>query len=104
MSSSSMSSKVRMPEDAQPATPVVWRQVRADPSLSTPMNEDLRAHLSRLEQQCAERVRESRAAGVREGESAARNPAGAQGPPRLAPLSHRTRGLAALPPPLPQHA
>ncbi len=98
MSSSSMSSKVRMPEDAQPATPVVWRQVRADPSLSTPMNEALRAHLSRLEQQCAERVRESRAAGVREGEAAARGQAAAEVQPVIDRLSRSIEDLARMRP------
>ena len=58
-------------------TPVVWRQVGAAAvaaGKAEAASPDLAAQLQRMEQQCEQRVKEARAAGLREGETAARAP------------------------------
>ena len=95
-----MSSKLRLPEDSDPTSPVVWRQVRSGASQGAAPSDELRAEMSRLEQQCDERVREARAAGVREGEAAARSQAAAELRPVIDRLSRSLEELAELRPQL----
>ena len=96
-----MSSRVRLPEDEGPATPVVWRKVRADVSHdASQVQEDLRAQILRLEQQCVERVREARAAGMREGEAAGRSLAAAELQPVVERLARSIEDLGHLRPQL----
>ncbi len=76
-----MSSKVLAPDDSLAATPMVWLQVPAPPGGSgggagAPL--DSAAGATQLEQQCEQRVREARAAGLREGEAAGRSRAAAE--------------------------
>lgn len=74
-----MSSKVFPPDDPRVAAPVAWRQVHA-PGEGWPGagGLDLGAYRAQVEQQCEQRIREARAAGVREGEAAGRNRAAAE--------------------------
>ena len=96
-----MSSRVRLPEGDHPASPVVWRQVRADVSpIAAQMQEDLRAQMSRVEQQCVERVHEARATGLREGEAAGRSHAAAEFQPLIERLSRSIDELAHMRPQL----
>ena len=76
-----MSSKVLAPNESPAATPMVWQQVPAPPGGSgggagAPL--DSAAGTTQLEQQCEQRVREARAAGLREGEAAGRSRAAAE--------------------------
>jgi len=74
-----MSSKLRLPEDQFPSSPVVWRQVRADlTAAQAQTQEDARAQMSWLEQDCERRMREAHAAGWREGEAAGGKQAAAE--------------------------
>ena len=67
-----MLSKI-VPADASPAaSPVVWRQVQPGALAGSPGGEAA-GQLAQVERQNEERVREARAAGLREGEAAARN-------------------------------
>jgi flagellar assembly protein FliH len=70
-----MSSKIRAGEDNPDAAPVLWRRVlSAEAALSAtnqPPRDDAR-RIALLEQQSEQRVRESYAAGLRDGEAAAR--------------------------------
>jgi len=100
-----MSSKVRLPGDEYPATPVVWRQVRADyPPLTAQMQDDPQAQVSRIERQCVERVCEARAAGMREGEAAGRSLAAAELQPVIERLSRSIEDLGRLRPQLRKEA
>jgi len=96
-----MSSKVRLPDDAHPANPVTWRQVRAGvPQLAAHVQDDIHEQISRIEQQCAERVREARAAGMREGEAAGRSQAATELKPVVERLSRAIEELGQLRPQL----
>jgi flagellar assembly protein FliH len=79
-------------------TPVVWRRVGAavaagKPEAATP---DLTAQIQRMEQQCEQRVKEARAAGLREGEAAARTRAAAEVQPVLEKLARSIEDLAQI--------
>ena len=96
-----MSSKLRPPEDHQPAAPMAWRQVRPGGSLLPSKTlDELRAEMSRLEQESEQRVREARAAGIREGEAAGRSQAAAEIQPVIDRLSRSVEELAHLRPQL----
>ena len=81
-------------------TPVVWRHVGAaatatagKPEAASP---DLAAQIQRIEQQCEQRVKEARAAGLREGEAAARPRAAAEVQPVLEKLARSIEDLAQI--------
>jgi len=99
-----MSSRVWEPNDEQPATPVPWRQVTGTPSLTPAMQQEMQGQLAQLEQVCEQRVREARAAGMRDGEAAGRGKASAQIEPVIAQLSRTIADLAALRPRLRREA
>jgi len=63
-----MSSKVVLPGASPAASPVAWRQVQPGALAGVPGGPP-----AQFERQIEERVREARAAGLREGEAAARN-------------------------------
>jgi flagellar assembly protein FliH len=67
-----MSSKIVLAEASAAASPVVWRQVQPGALAGSPGGEAA-GQLAQVERQNEERVREARAAGLREGEAAARN-------------------------------
>jgi flagellar assembly protein FliH len=81
-------------------TPVVWRHVGAAAAVTAGKAEaagpDLAAQIQRIEQQCEQRVKEARAAGLREGEAAARARAVAEVQPVLQKLAHSIEDLAQI--------
>lgn len=93
-----MSSKVFPPEDPRVVAPVVWRQVRgaADPPQAAREEPESSAQSGLSERQCEERVREARAAGMREGEAAGRQAAGLELQPVIARLSRSIDELATM--------
>ena len=87
-----MSSRVHLPDDSPPATPVAWRQVRTaggdDPrELVGELQRDFESRAATLEQQFERQVREARAAGIREGEAAGHSRAAAELQPVLERLA-----------------
>jgi flagellar assembly protein FliH len=79
-------------------TPVVWRRVGAavtagKAEAATP---DLTAQIQRIEHQCEQRVKEARAAGLREGEAAARTRAAAEVQPVIEKLARSIEDLAQI--------
>jgi flagellar assembly protein FliH len=100
-----MSSKVLEPDNQRAATALHWRQVQAEPDKpADEMSEDFRRQVSRMEQQCEQRVREARLAGIREGEVAGQGRAAASLQPVLEQLSRSIDELANLRPRLRQDA
>jgi flagellar assembly protein FliH len=82
-------------------TPVVWRHVGAAVTVATAgkaeaASPDLVAQIQRIEQQCEQRVKEARAAGLREGETAARTRAAAEVQPVLEKLARSIEDLAQI--------
>ena len=97
-----MSSKVRPPDDNSGVEPLVWRQMFATgPTRSGADTEeppDCRQRLAQLQQQYEQKAREAHAAGLREGEAAGRQRAGADIQPvidRLARAIEEIGGLRA---------
>jgi flagellar assembly protein FliH len=93
-----MSSKVILPDDSQPVSPVVWRQVgpaRVARAASEPVP-DPAACMAQMELQYQQKVREAHAAGVREGETAGRNRAAAEFQPAVERLARSIQGIANL--------
>jgi|ERR1039458_2671563 flagellar assembly protein FliH len=73
-----MSSKIVLADASAAADPVVWRQVQPGAVAGSPGGEAI-GRLAQIEQQNnQEQVSEARAAGLREGEAAARNSAAAE--------------------------
>ncbi|MGD0873144.1 MAG: FliH/SctL family protein [Bryobacteraceae bacterium] len=70
-----MSSKIVLADASPAASPVVWRQVQPGGPAG---GGEAAGQLAQIERQIEERVREARAAGLREGEAAARNRAAAE--------------------------
>jgi flagellar assembly protein FliH len=101
-----MSSKVFPPDDPRVVAPVVWRQVHgaADPPETTREEPESSARLDLSEQQCEERVRQARAAGMREGEAAGRQAAGLELQPVIARLARSIEELATMRPRLRREA
>lgn len=97
-----MSSKVYLPGDSRPVTPVVWRQVSAltaSPKAPQPAPEpvpDVAAQIAQLEAQYRQKVVEAHAAGVREGEIAGRNRAAADMQPVMERLTRSIQEIANL--------
>jgi len=93
-----MSSKVFLPGDPQPASPVVWRQV-GSAATAAPAGEpapDWAARIAQLELQYQQKVREAHAAGVHEGEIAGRNRAAADFQPVVERLGRSIQEIANL--------
>ena len=100
-----MLSRLREPDDEGPAVPVVWRHVSGEAATAAePVQEDLAARMKRLEQDCERRVREARAAAMREGEAAGRSGAAAELQPVIERLSRSIDELARLRPQLRRNA
>jgi flagellar assembly protein FliH len=80
-------------------TPMAWRVVGAA-APTTPKaaesNPDVSAQIHQMQQQCEQRVAEARAAGLREGESAARTRAAAEVQPVLEKLARSIEDLAQI--------
>ncbi|HEY1496165.1 MAG TPA: FliH/SctL family protein [Candidatus Solibacter sp.] len=96
-----MSSKIIARDDNPEVAPVLWRRVlSAEAALSvaseTPHDEALR--LAQLEQQSEQRARESYAAGLREGEAAARGRSAAEIQKTIERLSRSIDEIAGLRP------
>jgi flagellar assembly protein FliH len=82
-------------------TPVVWRHVgvaatTAAAGKAEAASPDFTAQIQRMEQQCEQRVKEARAAGLREGEAAARPRAAAEVQPVLEKLARSIEDLAQI--------
>jgi len=80
-------------------TPVVWRKVGAAAAAVGKVEApgpDFTAQIQRMEQQCEQRVAEARAAGLREGEAAARTRATAEVQPVLEKLARSIEDLAQI--------
>jgi flagellar assembly protein FliH len=80
-------------------TQVVWRQVGAAAvaaGKAETASPDLAAQIQRIEQQCEQRVKEARAAGLKEGEAAARTRAAAEVQPVLEKLARSIEDLAQI--------
>ena len=93
-----MSSRVILPGDARPVSRVVWREVGAAataPAAGQPVR-DPAAELAQLEIQSQQKIREARAAGVREGEIAGRNRAAAEFQPVVERLTRSIQEIANL--------
>jgi flagellar assembly protein FliH len=103
-----MSSRILQPGDPRSTAPLEWRRVGSPevkpPAAADPPKPDLPARIADLEAQCEQRVREARAAGFREGESAGRDRAAAEMQPVLERLSRSIDELAALRPRLRKEA
>jgi flagellar assembly protein FliH len=113
-----MSSKIVLPGQERSVGPVLWRQVGATPSAAAaapqpaevPAPPDSSAEIARLEAQIAQseaqiaqlqaqhqqKLREAHAAGVREGEIAGRNRAGAELQPVIERLTRSIQEIASL--------
>ena len=90
-----MSSKILLPDKQGEACPVVWRQVEgAGGGCASP--QEPAAQRAQLEQQYQQRVHEARAAGLREGEAAARNRAAAELQVVIERLSQAIQEIAGL--------
>jgi flagellar assembly protein FliH len=79
-------------------TPVVWRRVGAAVTAgkAEAASPDLAAQIQRMEQQCEQRVAEARAAGLREGEAAARTRSAAEVQPVIEKLARSIEDLAQI--------
>jgi len=80
-------------------TPVVWRQVGAAAvaaGKAEAASPDQAAQIQRMEQQCEQRVKEARTAGLREAEAAARTRAAAEVQPVLEKLARSIEDLAQI--------
>lgn len=94
-----MSSRIVLPAEGREVGPVPWRQVGA---MATPQQAgrefapDQAAQMAQLEAQYQQKVREAHAAGVREGEIAGRNRAGAEMQPVIERLTRSIQEIANL--------
>jgi len=90
-----MSSKVLLPGDPRPVSPVAWRQVGpAGPGGGA--GDVAAARIAQLEVQYQQKVCEAHAAGVREGETAGRNRAAAEFQPVVERLTRSIQEIANL--------
>jgi flagellar assembly protein FliH len=106
-----MSSKILQPDDPRTVEAVIWRQVGAagpaavkPESPPDPQKPDWQARLAEIEAQCGHRIREARAAGVREGEAAGKSRAAAEVQPVIERLSGVITDVAGLRPRLRKEA
>lgn len=75
-----MSCKV-LPSESEADSPLVWRpapSAQAQPAAAAVIPDDSRTRLARMEAECEQRCREAYAAGMRDGESAARKSSAAE--------------------------
>jgi len=93
-----MSSKVYLPGHDRPVSPVAWRQVGAKAPAPAPKapEPDVAAQMAQLEAQYQQKVRDAHAAGMREGEIAGRNRAGAEFQPVVERLTRSIQEIANL--------
>jgi len=88
-----MSSKVVLPDASPAASPLVWRQVRPGALAGAPGGQAA-GQPAQIERQIEERVRQARAAGLREGEAAERNRGAAELKATLDRLAQSIQELA----------
>jgi len=88
-----MSSKVVLPDASAGASPLVWRQVQPGALAGAPGGEAA-GQPAQIERQIEERVRQARAAGLREGEAAERNRGAAELKATLDRLAQSIQELA----------
>ncbi|HUB83529.1 MAG TPA: FliH/SctL family protein [Bryobacteraceae bacterium] len=93
-----MSSKIMVPDEQRPPTPVPWRQVTAGSGTPPPAEEkvDVAAQIAQIEAQYQQKVREARAAGMREGEIAGKNRAASELQPVVERLTRAIQDIANL--------
>jgi len=103
-----MSSRVLLPGDPRPVSPVAWRNVESlrpheDAGKKDAGKEDagkegpdVDALIAQLEAQHQQKIREAHAAGVREGETAGRNRAAAEVQPVVERLGRSIQEIASL--------
>ncbi len=95
-----MSSRVREPDDTSGVEPLVWRQMHASGPARTGVDAEeppnSREQLAQLQQQYEQRAREAHAAGVREGEAAGRQRAGAELQPVIDRLARSIEEIGGL--------
>jgi len=95
-----MSSKVRQPEEACGAEPLVWRQMHATGptrlGVDTDAAPDSRERLAQLQREYEQRARDAHAAGLREGEAAGRQRAGAELQPVIDRLARSIEEIGGL--------
>ncbi len=95
-----MSSRIFLPNDAREVGPVQWRQVGA--AVTAPQAAvkerapDNSEQITQLEAQYQQKVRDAHAAGLREGELAGRNRAGAEMQPVLERLNRSIQEIVGL--------
>src|SRR5580698_5386304 len=104
-----MSSKIVLPGEERDVSPVPWRQVGAaapaQPAKApAPDNSAQLAQLAQVEAQYQQKVRDSHAAGMREGEIAGRNRAAADMQPVFERLTRSIQEISSLRPRLRQEA
>jgi flagellar assembly protein FliH len=91
---------VRLSDDARPVGRVVWREVGAAATAPAPTPKepapDLAAEKAQLEVQYQQKIKDARAAGVREGEIAGRNRAAAEFQPVVERLTRSIQEIANL--------
>ena len=91
--------RVVLPGEEQEVTPMAWRQVGAAAAgarKAVEANPDTTAQIRQLQQQCEQRVKDAQAAGLREGETAARTRATAEVQPVLEKLARSIEELAQI--------
>ena len=100
-----MSSRIFLPSEGREVGPLLWRQVGAvgETGVAAPGPEptkervpDISEQLAQLEAQYQQKIREAHAAGVREGEIAGRNRAGAEMQPVMDRLARSIQEIANL--------
>jgi flagellar assembly protein FliH len=96
-----MSSKIVRSDDLRPVTPMTFRQVQRsgggdDAGSTSESRERFAAQIAHLEQQCEQRIQDSHAAGVREGETAGRSRAAAEIQPVIDRLARTIDELSRL--------
>jgi flagellar assembly protein FliH len=93
-----MSSRVFLPGDPRPVSPVAWRQIGpAGPAGGAGEGAaDPAARLAQLEVQYQQKIREAHAAGVREGEAAGKSRAAAEYQPVVERLGRSIQEIANL--------
>jgi flagellar assembly protein FliH len=91
-----MSSRIYLPGDGRETAPVPWRRVGAAPAARAAgeSEPDAAARMAQLEAQYQQKVREAHAAGIREGEIAGRNRAGAEMQPVMERLARSIQEIA----------
>ena len=95
-----MSSKIVQPDDSSSVSPFPWRRVDADREEARRVAGDLQLEfqdrISQIEQQCEQRVRAARAAGVGEGEATGQGRAAAELQPVIERLARAVDEIAQM--------